>query len=200
MTPNDFLASWKPPANSIKGFLMKKSTWGAKIAWEPRVRITPEMPGNDLLTSLKVPSTYLECFQRMQITRVVEFAWEPKNRLTSKMTLKYLLHTWRLPLTPWGTMGRVLVMLGPFQTQSNVILDEKPTGNIIRLGQVRVCQFPDVLTGYQWSHFTSFIPGHFPRPLGVLWGGPPWCWVHPSPNPMSFLMRKLLLVHFYNWY
>ena len=43
-------------------------------------------------------------------------------------------------------------------------------------------------------------PGDYPRPLGILWGGPSWCWVHSRPNPMSFLMRKLLLVHFYNWY
>ena len=43
-----------------------------------------------------------------------------------------LLHTWRLPPTPRGTMGRVLVVLGPFQTQSNVILDEKTPGNIIQ--------------------------------------------------------------------
>ena len=44
----------------------------------------------------------------------------------------HLLYTWTLPLTPGGTMERVLVVLGPFQTQSNVISDEKTTGNIIQ--------------------------------------------------------------------
>ena len=33
-------------------------------------------------------------------------------------------------LDPWGTVGRVLMVFGPFQTQSNVILDEKTPGNI----------------------------------------------------------------------
>ena len=44
----------------------------------------------------------------------------------------HLLNTWRLPPTPGGTMGRVLMVLGPFKTQSNLILDEKTTENIIQ--------------------------------------------------------------------
>ena len=44
----------------------------------------------------------------------------------------HLLHTWRLPPTFGGTMASVLVVLGPFQTQSNVILDEKSLRNVVR--------------------------------------------------------------------
>ena len=35
------------------------------------------------------------------------------------------------PPTPWGTVGRVPMVLGAVQTLSNVISDEKTAGNII---------------------------------------------------------------------
>ena len=37
----------------------------------------------------------------------------------------HLLYTWTLPPTPGDTVGRSLMVLGPFQTQSNGISDEK---------------------------------------------------------------------------
>ena len=111
---------------------MKKITWGGKISWEPIDRLTLKMNPNDFMASWKTPANSIKGFLIKNSIWEAKIAWEPRDRLTPKMALKYLLHTWRLPPTLGGTMGRVLVMLGPFQTQSNVRNDEKTTGNIIQ--------------------------------------------------------------------
>ena len=44
----------------------------------------------------------------------------------------HLIYTWTVPPTPRETVKRSPMVLGPLQSQSNVISDEKTTGNIIQ--------------------------------------------------------------------
>ena len=66
-----------------------------------------------------------------------KLAGVPRVRLTLKMPGNHLLTTWKPPATymegfwmkniTWGAK----IVLGPLQSKSNVISDEKTTGNII---------------------------------------------------------------------
>ena len=69
----------------MKGFWMKNMTWGGKIAWEPRDRLTSEMAKNHLLITWKTPATYMEGFWMKNITWGGKIAWEPRDRLTTEM-------------------------------------------------------------------------------------------------------------------
>ena len=78
---------------------MKNNTWGAKIAWEPRDRLTSELAENHLLTTWKPPATNLEGFWMKNITWGAKIAWEPRVRLTPKMNYNHLLTFWKPPAT-----------------------------------------------------------------------------------------------------
>ena len=64
---------------------MMNMTWGAKTAWEPRVRLTSKMAKNHLLITWNPPATTLEGFWMKNITWGAKIAWEPRDRLTPKM-------------------------------------------------------------------------------------------------------------------
>ena len=78
---------------------MMNMTWGAKTAWEPRVRLTSEMAKNHLLITWKPPATTLEGFWMKNITWGAKIAWEPRDRLTTEMAGNHLLTTWKTPAT-----------------------------------------------------------------------------------------------------
>ena len=75
---------------------MKNIPWGAKIAWEPRDRLTSKLPGNHLLITWKPPATSLEGFWMKNITWGAKIAWEPRDRLTSEMNKNHLETTCNL--------------------------------------------------------------------------------------------------------